>query len=129
MKSLVLLMAALYSAALIAQSAPSLTARPGLCILPSPDAEQCTLSVQLDWTAAAQVDICLYSSQTEKPLQCWQGADRGRIISEVTASSGVEFWLQYPEQADRLAKVTVQIVRLAQRNPERRRRRHIWSVL
>ena len=110
-------------------SGPSLTARPGLCILRSPEAEQCIMPIRLDWQADELEDICLHSSQITAPLRCWQRESSGFATLEITASDNVSFWLQRSNTAERLAQLTVRIVRMARQSPERRRRRHVWSVL
>ena len=112
-----------------AQAPPSLTARPGLCILPNPDADQCVMTVQLDWNSSSPESLCLYSSQQNPALRCWDGVNTGSLSTRVVASDNVRFWLQRPGEEVRMAEVTVQIVSIARRSPERRRRRHIWSVL
>ena len=87
------------------------------------------MTVQLDWTSATTEHICLYSSQQTSSLRCWTDANRGSLSNRVVASDNVRFWLQRDGDDTQLAEVTVQIVSMARRNPERRRRRHIWSVL
>jgi hypothetical protein len=124
-----LLTLVLCSTMLVAETPPTLTARPGLCILSSTEAEECEMVVRLDWHAAQAGDWCLHSSQQETTLQCWQQQFSGHISTKVIASANVVFWLQRPSVDTRLSRVTVQIVRLARRSPERRRRRHVWSVL
>jgi hypothetical protein len=111
------------------ESEPVLTARPGLCILKEQDSSNCEMTVKLIWNTAVKDSFCLYSSVSERSLQCWAAAREGQHHFELSSPQGVEFWLQRPNSNTKLAKITLRIVSLSQRNPQRRRRRHVWSVL
>lgn len=110
-------------------SEPILTARPGLCILQADDSSVCEMAVELIWNAAVSGSFCLYSSLSTVALQCWQSVREGRHHYELASPQGVDFWLQRSGADLQLARITVRIVSVSQRNPQRRRRRHVWSVL
>lgn len=111
-----------------AQSEPVLTARPGVCIVTDPAAPQCQMALDLMWNSALRNTYCLYSSIHSAAMRCWAGAREGRHHFELASEESVRFWLQRPPAITPMAEITVRVVRLAQRNPERRRRRHVWSV-
>jgi hypothetical protein len=106
-----------------------LTARPGLCILQDTELSECVMALDLKWNAARNSDFCLYHSRADAALQCWSGTSSGHYLSELASHEDVSYWLQHPGIDQQLAKITVRVVSLAQRNPVRRRRRHVWSVL
>jgi len=110
-------------------SEPVLSARPGLCILKDEDSAICEMAVELIWNSALADSFCLHSSATASSLRCWRSAREGQHHFELSSREGVEFWLQRPSSDIKLAQITLRIVSLAQRNPQRRRRRHVWSVL
>ena len=116
---------------LLAQRAePVLTARPGLCILERPEAERCVMALDLEWQSAVAGSYCLhYSLAEQEPLHCWPEATSGQHHSELSSREDVSYWLQFKPSAEHLAQIRIRVVSLAQRNPERRRRRHVWSVL
>lgn len=129
----ILLLVACFSCALPARTddgaEPILTARPGLCILKEEGDSNCEMAVELIWNTAVSDNFCLYSSASVGALQCWQAAREGQHHFELSSPQGVEFWLQRRGSEKKLAKITLRIVSLSQRNPQRRRRRHVWSVL
>ena len=110
-------------------SDPVLTAKPGLCILKNEDNAICEMAVELIWNSAVADSFCLHSSLSASPLQCWRTVREGQHHFELSSPEGVEFWLQRPSTDTKLAQITLRIVSLSQRNPQRRRRRHVWSVL
>ncbi|MFT4823574.1 MAG: hypothetical protein ACI9GB_000888 [Halioglobus sp.] len=108
---------------------PVLTARPGVCILENPGKTPCVMALELAWNNNGTGDFCLHSSQSSEPLQCWISANQGRRHAELTSRENVSFWLQKIPDDRHLAEITIRIVSLSQRNPQRRRRRHVWNVL
>lgn len=112
-----------------AYSDPILTAKPGLCIIQDKQELNCTMALELKWNASEEADYCLYHSAAPEPLQCWQSARQGQFHAQLSSSEDTSYWLQRPENQQHLAQITVRVLSLAQRHPERRRRRHIWSVL
>ncbi|MFT5483697.1 MAG: hypothetical protein ACI9GW_002355 [Halieaceae bacterium] len=87
------------------------------------------MPIRLDWQSNGLEDICLHSSQNIESLQCWEQENSGFTTLKIYANDDVGFWLQLSNSDEKLAYVTIRIVRMARRNPERRRRRHVWSVL
>jgi hypothetical protein len=87
------------------------------------------MGVELSWRAAAPGDYCLHDSLSEQPLACWQQLPEGSHHGELISREDVQYWLQRPGDSTRLAEITVRVVSVAKRGPQRRRRRHPWSVL
>ena len=105
-----------------------LTARPGLCILKDPESQACVMGVQLDWSGPVG-DYCLYDSTASAPLACWQQREGASHAAELASRDDVAYWLERGASDERLAEVSVRVLSLAQRRPERRRRRHAWTPL
>lgn len=108
---------------------PVLTARPGVCLLERPGNSPCVMAVELSWNSNGPGDYCLYSSQSDAAIACWTSAIVGQQHAELASRENVSFWLQEVPDDQHLAEITVRIVSLSQRNPQRRRRRHVWNVL
>jgi len=87
------------------------------------------MGLDLSWRADSAADYCLHHSTDAAPLACWQGTTEGAHHTQLSSREDVSYWLQRPQQNTQLARITVRIVSLAKRGPERRRRRHPWSVL
>ena len=106
---------------------PVLSARPGLCIMQDADSQECVMGVELSWRGPAG-SYCLYHSNAAAPLRCWDNSTEGTHSTELASREDVSYWLQRPPADEHLAEITVRVVSLAQRRPERRRR-HAWAPL
>lgn len=124
----ILLVAVLGSAATAAEEMV-LTARPGLCIVKDAATSACLASVELSWQAPTADNYCLHSSLEATHLACWDGATTGKHVTELVSRDDVRYWMQRPGSEQELAPVTVRILSLAQKQPNRRRRRHAWTWL
>lgn len=105
-----------------------LTARPGLCVLKEASTKACVMGVVLEWRAPAG-DYCLYREGKQGPLKCWEKAIAGSHKEALAASSDVMFSLHDRPGEEPVAQVPVRVLSLAQKRPERRRRRHAWAPL
>ena len=105
-----------------------LTARPGLCVLKDTATKKCVMGVLLEWRAPTGT-YCLHQKGVEEPLKCWQQQSEGAHRQALVASADVMFALHSAPQGPLLAEVPVRVLSLAQRRPERRRRRHAWAPL
>lgn len=106
-----------------------LTARPGLCILKDPSMAACIVNVQLNWQANSAGAFCLHASNREQPLQCWQNVKSGEHIAQLASRQNVRYWMQAADSSRQMAPVTVRILSVAQKQPNRSRRRHAWTWL
>ena len=105
-----------------------LTARPGLCVLKDARTRECVMGVVLEWRAPTG-NYCLAQAGKRSPLKCWQQQHEGTHKEALAASSDVVFSLNEKDTSTTLAQVPVRILSLAQKRPERRRRRHAWAPL
>ena len=120
----------LYATSALAEQDVVLTAKPGLCILQDASTSQCWVSVELSWRAATAGDFCLHHSLAPtEPLACWENASQQMHVAELVSRENVRYWLQRDASTEPLAPVTVRVLSLAQRQPNRRRRRHAWTLL
>ncbi|MFK7977807.1 MAG: DUF3019 domain-containing protein [Halioglobus sp.] len=119
----------LTSQKLQAQEDMVLTARPGLCILKDPSMAACIVNVQLNWQAKEAGSFCLHSSTQTEPLHCWRDAKSGEHTAELASKADVKYWMQAADSTRELAPVIVRILSVAQKQPNRHRRRHAWTWL
>jgi hypothetical protein len=54
----------------------------------------CYVDVEITWTLQEQGNYCLYSSQQEASLQCWQRKRAGEFEREIVAKENVVFSLK-----------------------------------
>lgn len=69
--------------------------------------QKCYVDVELKWQSKTQGDFCLYSSQVEQPLQCWQDSRLGHFEREIVAKNNVIFVLKL--QKDTLILATTKL--------------------
>ncbi len=130
--------ATLYCAQLPLVAAESLTevpvistwqikAKPRICVKPS-IRPICTMNTDIIWKGSVNADICLLSSQTQMHIKCWTNVQAGNILQEINSDIEITYWIAHFGEDAVLAKTTVRIVNVPQRQI-RRRRRHIWSLL
>lgn len=105
-----------------------LSARPGVCIIAEVNNKPCEMALNLIWKSRQLVDLCLYSSTQTQAHQCWSRTQQGSFHFQFESKIDVQFWLQKPEVSQRLELIEVRVLSLTKRKPERRRRRHVWSV-
>lgn len=105
-----------------------LSARPGVCIIAKVTEKPCEMALNLVWKSRRLADLCLYSSTQKQAHQCWSRAQHGSLHFQFESKVDVQFWLQKPEVSQRLELIEVRVLSLTKRKPERRRRRHVWSV-
>lgn len=106
-----------------------LIAKPGLCILQDAAVSTCLVAVELSWSANSRDNYCLHHSTGPEPLACWNAEQQGQHIAQLVSRNNVSYWLQRSRSRKQLAPVTVRVLSLAQRQPNRRRRRHAWTWL
>ncbi|MFT5277102.1 MAG: hypothetical protein ACI97K_001240 [Glaciecola sp.] len=54
----------------------------------------CYLDIEITWSLQEQGNYCLFSSQQESSLQCWQGKRVGDFAREIVAKENVVFSLK-----------------------------------
>ena len=87
----------------------SLTLSPEQCVALT-RGQACYFDATLEWRTPSKGDYCLYSSEQEAPLFCWQQQDRGRFKRELAVEKNAVFSLRVKGsneiKATRLLKVT-----------------------
>ena len=78
--------------------------------------QTCYVDVELQWQSKTQGDFCLYSSQVEQPLQCWQDTRLGRFEREIVAKDNVIFVLKSPKNALILATTKLEMAWVYKKN-------------
>ncbi len=96
--------------------------KPRLCVLNAGE-EVCRDELEVKWQSAQARSLCLYQSDKEKPLRCWQEATAGEYQFELTASVSTDFQLRELDSNTALSDQRFQVVynekkyRKARRNP------------
>ncbi len=121
----------------------TLIARPKLCMTERKD-RSCTMKVELIWQTNQANNFCIYSSQQNALIDCWNNLTAGNKIVPIHATKSINYKLILNNSAlpantegidaavvhaNTVASTTVSILsvihKAAQKN---RRRRHAWSL-
>lgn len=54
----------------------------------------CYVDIEISWTVKELGNFCLFSSQQDDPLQCWEAKQTGTIELEIVAMKDLEFYLK-----------------------------------
>ena len=57
--------------------------------------QACYVTVELFWQTKTDGNYCLFSSQGERPLKCWQNNSSGEYSQEFVANENIHFSLNY----------------------------------
>ncbi|MFL0803761.1 MAG: DUF3019 domain-containing protein [Agarilytica sp.] len=98
--------------------------KPRLCVL-SDGEEICEDELEIKWTADYRRSLCLYRSDREIPLQCWENKNSGEHYITIAASRNVDFQLK--EVGNKQLLVTEAFEVVHDNAQYRRRRRNAWS--
>ncbi|MCJ8271977.1 MAG: DUF3019 domain-containing protein [Psychrosphaera sp.] len=79
-----------------------LTLKPYQCVALH-QGQKCYVNVELSWRAIQTSHYCLYSSQQDKPLQCWQTSVSGLFTREIVANQNILFAIKQKDSAVVLA--------------------------
>lgn len=69
----------------------------------------CYADVALTWHSSVNADYCLYSSQSQQALQCWQGTQAGDYKSEVVSNKNVRFFITKQLETEELASTVMRV--------------------
>jgi hypothetical protein len=103
--------------------------KPLLCVIDQ-DAAGCSMNFDIRWKSLAASEYCLHDSAAPTPLRCWPRLPAGQHVQQREVTEDFIFWLAPPGEAQRVAEVKVEVLRVG--SPDRRRERrsrHIWDVL
>jgi hypothetical protein len=98
--------------------------QPRLCVL-SEQEERCEDELEIRWTAGEPRALCLYRSDKQLPLRCWENELSGSHRFSLSAAANVTFSLREVDQNLLLASAEFEVVRDEPRY--RRKRRNPWS--
>ncbi len=98
--------------------------KPRLCVL-SDGEKVCEDELEIKWTADYRRSLCLYRSDRETPLQCWENKNSGEHYITIAASRNVDFQLK--EVGNKQLLVTEAFEVVHDNAQYRRRRRNAWS--
>jgi len=115
------------SAPYAAQSAelPALqfSLKPRLCVLTEAE-DSCYDQLDVRWSAAQKMSLCLYQSDIDKPLQCWENASEGQHKFILSATRNVTFQLR---EHNHVTLVSEAFEVIHDQKKYRRQRRNPWS--
>ncbi|MES2673223.1 MAG: DUF3019 domain-containing protein [Pseudomonadota bacterium] len=98
--------------------------KPRLCVLAAGE-EVCHDELTVKWSAVAARSLCLYQSDKEQPLRCWENATQGEYQFELTASVTTDFQLRENITQKPLSDQRFQVVYNDKKY--RKERRNPWS--
>ena len=134
MRSLIILLLAIYSAISNAQSdtpldpALQLTVKPVLCITDK-RTPSCDLSFLVVWQSEQSGYYCLFNDFQEASLQCWTEKRSGELSDENSVQDDFSYWMTDDDIQSRLAVVKVEVLRMDTDDRRRNRRtRHVWDI-
>lgn len=105
-----------------------LTVRPLLCIIDN-RTPSCEMSFLVVWQSAASGYYCLFSDFEDAAMRCWNDDRTGKLDDERDVRSNFSYWMTGEEREQRLAEVTVEVLRMDSDDRRRRRRtRHVWDI-
>lgn len=97
--------------------------KPRLCVLTNGE-EACYDELEMRWSAANTLNLCLYQNQQSEPLKCWTDTSSGTFRYVLSASSNVTFHLRQPGEKW-LVSEAFEVIHDDKRH--RRARRNPWS--
>lgn len=96
-----------YSPSLFA-AAETLTLSPNQCVALT-QGQTCYVDVTLTWSSPKVGNYCLYSSQQDRPLSCWQQQNQGRLKQEFADQKNITFSLKLEHDTLSEEKVNQQL--------------------
>ena len=98
--------------------------KPRLCVLNAGE-EVCRDELEVTWLSEQARSLCLYQSDKEHALRCWDNETRGEYQFELTASTNTDFQLREIGTGRALSDQRFQVVYNDKKY--RRARRNPWS--
>lgn len=97
--------------------------KPRLCVL-TEDEDACYDQLEVRWSAQQNMSLCLYQSDIDKPLQCWENASEGQHKFILSATRNVTFQLR---ENNHTTLVSEAFEVIHDQKKYRRQRRNPWS--
>ena len=105
-----------------------LSVKPVLCITDR-RTPRCDISFLVAWESERSGYYCLFNDFGDSPLRCWTEVRAGQLDDRREVTESFTYWLTGESQADRLATVAVEVLRMDSDDRRRRRRtRHVWDI-
>jgi hypothetical protein len=105
-----------------------LSVKPLLCITDSRNAV-CELSFLVVWESGERGYYCLFNDYGESPIRCWNEARDGQVTDDRSVRESFSFWMTGSDTTNRLAEVSVEVLRMDSDDRRRKRRtRHVWDI-
>jgi len=105
-----------------------LSVKPLLCITDNRN-EVCEMSFLVVWESGERGYYCLFNDYGEAPMRCWNEEREGRLSDDRAVRETFSFWMTGTDTADRLAEVSVEVLRMDSDDRRRKRRtRHVWDI-
>ena len=105
-----------------------LTVKPVLCVTDNRN-PSCDMSFLVVWRSGETGYYCLYNDFAEAPVRCWSEERAGRLNDNRIVRENFSFWMTGSDPDNRLAEVTVEVLRMGSDDRRRKRRtRHVWDI-
>ena len=130
MKRLLLTLTLLFATLVPAAQADDmkLTVKPILCITDNRN-PVCEMSFLVVWESGERGYYCLFNDYGEAPVRCWNEEREGQLTDDRSVRETFRFWMTSDDMAERLAEVSVEVLRMDSDDRRRKRRtRHVWDI-
>ena len=130
MKRLLLTLTLLFATLVPAAQADDmkLTVKPILCITDNRN-PVCEMSFLVVWESGERGYYCLFNDYGEAPVRCWNEDREGQLTDDRSVRESFSFWMTSDDMAERLAEVSVEVLRMDSDDRRRKRRtRHVWDI-
>ena len=87
------LLLGLINSVFAAEDVSALKVTPNQCVALT-QGQTCYVDAEVSWVLPTQGNYCLYSSEQEAPLVCWQQKNTGKINREFASDKNIEFKLK-----------------------------------
>ena len=105
-----------------------LSVKPLLCITDNRNAA-CEMSFLVMWESGERGYYCLFNDYGEAPMHCWNEEREGQLTDDRSVRETFSFWMTGTDTANRLAEVSVEVLRMDSDDRRRKRRtRHVWDI-
>lgn len=105
-----------------------LTVKPILCITDNRK-PVCEMSFLVIWENDERGYYCLFNDFGEAPVRCWNEEREGQLADDRSVRETFRFWMTGTDTTDRLAEVSVEVLRMDSDDRRRKRRtRHVWDI-
>ena len=87
--------------------------------------QKCYVDIEINWVTQRQADYCLFSSQQQEAIMCWEGKTAGTFKREIVAIDNVYFQLKQTGRVDVLSSGELEMAWVYKKNT---RARSSWRM-